>query len=337
MKRILFVDDDADLLSALRARFHRRRTEWQMSFADSGAAALEQMETQRADLVVSDVRMPGMDGAQLLAKLQARWPETARIVMSGYADQAQVLQLVSLAHQYVNKPCDAQQLEDIIERCLRLQDRLPQERLRAAAGRIGKLPVAPETHRKLQTVLNAPNAGLLQATEIALADAAMAAKILHVVNSAFFRLARPTTRIQDAVTYLGLGSLRALIMSSEIFSPHTMNADRAAEPPRLELHAGRIAAARLGLNPAPLSDDVLLAELAHRIGYAALLQECPLELNHALSLAEKENLAFDVAERRVFGATHADLGAYLLGLWGVPIDAVAAQLDSLPHEMHGAQ
>src|SRR4051812_38103073 len=114
MKRVLFVDDDQSLLSGVRSRLYKRRKEWEMVFAESGAAAIEELSKHSVDLIVTDVRMPGMDGADLLSTVKSRWPKTIRIVLSGYAEQAKLLQLVSLAHRYLSKPCDMAQLEAMI-------------------------------------------------------------------------------------------------------------------------------------------------------------------------------------------------------------------------------
>ena len=120
MKRILFVDDEPAMLDALRGRLHRLRDKWEMTFVESGPRALVEMEQKPADVVVTDMRMPGMDGAQLLMIVRQRWPQAVRIVLSGYAEQAHVMRLVPVAHQFVSKPCDTHELERDIDRCLDL-------------------------------------------------------------------------------------------------------------------------------------------------------------------------------------------------------------------------
>src|ERR1700691_1673883 len=109
MKNIMFVDDEQELLDSLRARLYKHRHEWNMKFLTCGKAAIAEFDGQHVDLIVSDIRMPGMAGDELLAILKERWPKTIRIVLSGYSDPSQSLRLASLAHQYVAKPCDAQQ------------------------------------------------------------------------------------------------------------------------------------------------------------------------------------------------------------------------------------
>lgn len=328
MKQILFVDDDTDLLAGLRARLYRHRSEWDMRFVESGAAAIAAMEQQPADVIVSDMRMPAMNGGELLGIVKTRWPETIRIVVSGYSDPGQVLQLVAVAHQYASKPCDAQQLQNIIERCLRLDQLLKDERLRAVVGRIGKLPAMPKTYQRLQAVLANSNASALDVARVIESDALIAAKVLQVANSAFFRLAKPMTRIREAVAYLGHSCIRNLVMSAEIFSQwHKMPVLPGLEPDRLQAHAQATAAACVALaHGTPLADDALLAGLVHDIGFWVLLQECPQELAQAVALMQSEAISWHEAELKVIGASHGEIGAYLLGLWGLPyplIEAVA--------------
>src|SRR3954452_13653416 len=117
MKRILFVDDEQQVLDGLRTMFHRKRNEWQMHFALSGSAAIAELEKQPCDLICCDMRMPAMDGAQVLTQVAERWPETIRIVLSGYSEMAHTIRLVPIAHQYLSKPCDATRIETTIERC----------------------------------------------------------------------------------------------------------------------------------------------------------------------------------------------------------------------------
>lgn len=326
MKRILFVDDEPDLLSGLRARLHKRRHEWEMVFLPNGMAAIDELQKQHADLIVTDVRMPGMDGGQLLSAMKARWPETIRIVMSGYAEPSKMLQLVALAHRYVSKPCDAEQLENVIERCFQLDSLLRDEKVKALVGRIGALPAMPKTYARLQAALGQPDVTSHQVADIISDDPMVAAKVLQVANSAFFRLAKKISRIRDAVAYLGFASIRNLVMSAEVFSQwEKLKTPPGLQPERLQAHAQHVAGACVALAAnTPLADDALLVGLIHDIGYWVLIQECPTELQHALTHAAANNLSSEQAEREVLGTTHAEIGAYLLGLWGFPYNVVEA-------------
>jgi HD-like signal output (HDOD) protein len=326
MKNIVFVDDDRELLDSLRARLYKHRHDWNMQFLSSGGEAIAILEKQQVDLIVSDVRMPGMDGGQLLTVVKQRWPTTVRIVVSGYADPAQAVRLTSIAHQYIAKPCDARELEGIIGRCFHLQDLLGQESLRKLVGSIGSLPAMPKTYARLQSALSQATVTAGDVADIVNTDAAIASKVLQITNSAFFRLRKPMVRIKDAVTYLGFATIRNLVLSAEIFSEWKIPRDLPdVDPEQLQNHAQRTAAACKSLAGGRVSaDDAWLAGLLHDIGYWILVQECPRELKEALEVARAEGLPLFECERRTIGATHAEIGAYLLGLWGLPYSVVEA-------------
>lgn len=330
MKRLLFVDDEVALLDGLRGRMRPMRSHWEMVFVESAPRAIAELEQSPVDVIVADMRMPGMDGAQLLTQVRQRWPSVVRIVMSGYAEEEQSARLLSVAHQYLSKPCDARVLQNVIERCLLLQDLLAEPGLRATVGRLGHLPSAPRTYSRLQQLVQGNDVSVRKVAEVVYEDPAVCAKVLQVVNSAFFRLARRITNIEQAITYLGVNAIRTLVMCSEVFSSWRPSQSLAGfEPEALQERAHRVATAACALaDNGSMRDDALLAGLFHNIGHWILLQESRQQLEQAVTLARSEHLPLEEAERRVFGASHAEIGAYLLGLWGLPhsvIEAVAFQ------------
>jgi len=327
MKNIIFVDDEPDLLDSLRVRLYKHRRDWSMKFLASGEQAVAELEGSPVDVVVSDIRMPGMGGGQLLNILKERWPATIRIVLSGYADESQTLRLTSLAHQYVAKPCDSEEIENIIDRCLQLQELLKNESLRRVVGRIGQLPAIPKVYARLQRALATPEVTAADISAIVNADAAIASKVLQLTNSAFFRLRKPIVRIKDAITYLGFATVRNLVMSAEVFAQWKVPAVVAGvvDPEHLQLHAQLAAQACRSLAIGNVSpDDAWLAGLVHDLGYWILAQECPEDLSRALLLSQTSGLPLFVCERQTIGATHAEMGAYLMGLWGLPSPIVEA-------------
>ena len=325
MKRLLFVDDEQPALDALRYRLLRTRRKWTIDGAASGPFAIEQMERQPYDIIVTDMRMPGMDGAELLGIISERWPQTIRIVLSGYADLRQTIRLVPFAHQYLSKPCDSGQLEEVVERCLLLHELLNGEALRTIVGRVRQLPSLPRIYSALQNMVRNDEATVHDVARLVASDAAIAAKVLQIVNSAFFRLAKRITNIEQAVSYLGFTAIRNIATSVEIFSQWGSSGPSPLDPDKLQAHAQAVAAAANALTAkTELADDTLLAGLLHDIGYWVLARECSAELNKALELAAAQNIPLHVAESQVMGASHAEVGAYLLGIWGFPYPIVEA-------------
>jgi HD-like signal output (HDOD) protein/ActR/RegA family two-component response regulator len=326
MKNIVFVDDERELLDGLRARLYKHRNDWKMQFVVSGEEAIALFEKEPVDLIVSDVRMPGMDGGHLLSTVKQRWPTTTRIIISGYSDPTQALRLASLAHQYLAKPCEERQVENVIERCFHLQGLLSQESLRTVVGRIGKLPALPKTFARLQAALAQPTVTTGEIGDIVSADAAIATKVLQITNSAFFRLRKPMVRIKDAITYLGFGTVRNLVLCAEISSNWRSPRELPeVDPQELQRHAEYSAAACKALAGDRVSpDDAWLTGLVHDIGYWILVQECPQQLAQAIALSKAQAMPLFECELKTIGATHAEMGAYLLGLWGLPYPIVEA-------------
>jgi HD-like signal output (HDOD) protein len=328
VKRILFVDDEPALLEGLRRRLYRAQSKWEMTFVASAALAVEELEAKPYDVIVTDMRMARMDGAQLLEIASERSPQTIRVVLSGYSEERQVMRLVPLAHQYVSKPCEPDRLEQVIERCVQLQELLQEPRIRTTVGRIRHLPALPRVYSRLRQAIAREDVSAGEVAEIVSSDSAVAAKVLHVVNSAFFRLARPITRIEQAVVHLGFNAIRNLALSAEVFCEWSAVAVPAGfEPEQLQAHARAVAAGAYALaGHRAWADDAMLAGLLHDIGYWVMLQQCPREMESAVILCEQQSIPLCAAERAVFGTTHAEMGAYLLGLWGLPypiLEAVA--------------
>lgn len=328
MKRILFVDDEPALLEGLRRRLYRAQSKWEMTFVANAALAVEELESKPCDVIVTDMRMARMDGAQLLEIASERSPQTIRIVLSGYSEERHVMRLVPLAHQYVSKPCEPDRLEQVIERCVQLQELLQEPRIRTTVGRIRHLPALPRVYARLRQAIAREDVSAGEVAKIVSDDSAVAAKVLHVVNSAFFRLARPITRIEQAVVHLGFNAIRNLALSAEVFCQWPAVAVPAGfEPEQLQAHARAVAAGAHALaGHRAWADDAMLAGLLHDIGYWVMLQQCPRDVEAAVVLCRQNSISLYAAERTVFGTTHAEMGAYLLGLWGLPypiLEAVA--------------
>ena len=252
------------------------------------------------------------------------------VVLSGHVQEEQSERVLTSAHQFLSKPCSEQQLENMIDRCMTLHQMLAEPRLRDVVGRVKKLPTIPTAFVRLNKLINDPDVCIGKVADAVSADPAIAAKVLQMVNSSFFRLGRRISRIEQAVNYLGLTAIRNVVLSVEVFSAWPARPDLPDfTPERLQARAQQVAAEAWALTQrTPIADDALLAGLLHNIGYWVLLQECSKEVARAADIARTQSIPLAVAERELIGASHAEVGAYLLGLWGLPrpvVEAVAFQ------------
>ena len=325
-KRILFVDDERDVLDGLRQSLYRTRAVWDLAFADNADAAITALELSPADVVVTDIRMPGKDGVQLLATVASRWPDTARIALSGYSDPRQAATLVPLAQQFLGKPTDAVSLQNAIKQCLRVQELLRSQALRQAVGRIGTVPALPRVYQRLLLLAQSDGTTTADIAEAISQDSGVAAKVLQIANSAFFRRARRIGSLEQAAAHLGLATLRDIALCAEVFCEwraHDIPSELA--PARLQSHAMSVALhVRELTRGRSWSEEAFLAGLLHDIGYWILLQISSTDLTRAWTVSQGTARPLTDVEREVFGTTHAEIGAYVLGLWGLPLAIVEA-------------
>lgn len=323
-KRILFVDDQPEILAGLKSLLHRHRNRWDTAFVQSGSEALERLAKEPFDAVVSDMRMPGMDGAALLAKVKEAYPQVARIVLSGYSDQAMALRATSVAHQFLNKPCDAATLENVLQRTLDLQDLISSAEVRRIVGEIGALPVLPKVYTELNQALAKEETTVQEVTAILEQDMAVCAKLLQIVNSAFFRLARRVSSIGEAVAYLGLDTVKNLVLVAKVFDVAMPSPELHGLPQALQTHSLYVASLCRSISSQESAEAAFTAGLLHDIGILVLAVGLPQQLKAALDLAKAENRPLHLAEQELYGTSHAEVGAYLLGLWGLPYPVVEA-------------
>lgn len=323
-KRVLFVDDDENILQALRNLFRRDRARWEISYALGGEAAMAEMNARPADVVVSDMRMPGMDGAALLGWIQREHPAATRIILSGHADRAAILSAIPVTHQFLPKPCEPQKLRAMVERTFNLQRLLRSEPLRAAISRLDALPPAPRTYLAITAAMLDPRCGLADIADIVEQDASLSAKTLQLVNSAFFNLPQPTASVRQAVTYLGLEQLKGAALSAYVFGhlPPLVAGLSFDDVQRQGAVAARLA--RQLLSDPERREQAFTAAIVHDVGLIALAVGQPRVFEEIVQHATEPGVSLRAAEEAALGVSHAEIGGYLLGVWGLPMPVVEA-------------
>ena len=326
MKHILFVDDEPSLLEGLRRMLRPHRARWDTMFASGGENALRMMQDSPFDVVVTDMRMPGMDGAQLLECVRDRFPGVVRIVLSGYCEMESMIRAAPVAHQFLQKPCDAGTLLQALERACGLTNALQDETIRRIVGAVGQLPCLPGTSVALMRALDNPDVALTQVGQIVEHDVAICAKVMQLVNSAFFGRPQVVTSIQHAVSFLGVEVLKQLVVAAEIFRAFQPNRSiHGFSLARIQSHSRLVAAiaAQLPL-PKTLVPAAAVAALLHDAGKLVLASHLPEQFERISRLATAERVTFQAAEAQLLDTSHAEIGAYLLGLWGLPALVVSA-------------
>ncbi len=329
--RILFVDDDPNVLSGLRRMLRPLRDRWETLFANSGPEALELLGRQEVDVVVSDMRMPGMDGAELLHTIKDHYPQVIRIILSGQSERTKVYETVHVAHQYLSKPCDDETLRTTIERSRLLCSLMSDKSLQKVVSQIESLPSLPALYTAILQELESDYCSIQRVGEIISRDIGMTAKILQLVNSAFFGFFRHIASPVQAAELLGTETIKVLVLSEKIFS--SMDQSKLPGFPRQNLWEHSLLT---GLTAKTIArkehqgqtgiDHAFMAGVLHDSGKLVLAANFPEKYTEVLGLVQGEKIPVWQAERQVLGSGHAEVGAYLLALWGLPepiIEAIA--------------
>jgi HD-like signal output (HDOD) protein/ActR/RegA family two-component response regulator len=316
--RILFVDDEVAILDGLRDLLRKERRRWDMVFAVGGAEALEELQRQRFDVVVSDIRMPGLDGAALLTRVKAEYPHTARIVLTGHADRDAVLRVLPVAHQFLVKPCDANALRVAIERTQALHALLASPDIRAVVGSLVSLPSVPQTYLALTEAAQDPRKGIGDMAEIIRRDPSMSSKVLQVVNSAYFGTRQGVASIQQAVMFMGIELLKGLALTTNVFKQQG-KALGGLSLEELQQRSLRTAClARRFVEDPKRSDEVFTAALMLDVGQIVIALGLPQQYADIRAEADAGRRSMHEVELARLGVSHAEVGAYLLGVWGLP-------------------
>ncbi len=327
-KRILFVEDNPLLLQMYQAMLEGD-SQWDVSTAEGGYQALELMKSSPFDVVVSDMRMPRMSGLELMTEVRQDFPRSSRIVVSGLNDQEEVARSLDSTHQFLAKPFDVKALRSTLNRICGLDAYLKDDKIRTLVGRFSSLPSFPSLYVEIMKELSAEEPSVESIAGVIARDPGMTAKMLQIVNSAAIGLSRKVGNPFEAVQFLGLGTVRSLVLSAHIFSCFEQTDLKGFSVTQLWDHGmkcGRLACMIMQFEQAEPSDveDAYIAGMLHDIGKLMLADGLPDQFQQALTLAAERNLHLHEAELEVFGATHAGVAAYLLGLWGLPASIVEA-------------
>ena len=331
--RVLFVDDEPSIRGIYQMLDSFLGEEFTVQTAGGGDEALELMTKSSYDVVISDLTMPKMTGVEFLTEVANRSPASARVVVSGYVDEMSIAKCCLVGHRYFIKPFDPIALTTLIQNLSQTKKLTLSKKVQILIGRIGALPCPSETFLQLTNALNSNLSSMGDVSGIVSQDPSLTAKILQVVNSAQFGGSRKIGSVTEAVQIIGLELVRALMLGFQVFKFYELKDPAGISLGNLWKHCLRtaITARRLceleGL-PSKMCGDAFTVGLLHDIGKLILASNAPDEFRTAWDKAAQENIPLYEAELAIFGATHAQIGAYLLRLWGLPESIVT------PVQMH---
>lgn len=325
---VMFVDDEPMVIEGLGRMLRPCRKRWDMTFAEGGEAALAVLRDRPCDVVVTDYRMPGMDGAALLERVRTDYPGTARVILSGQTNEDNLLRVMVLAHEMLTKPAAPEELIATIERLL---DVRPQ----TAVAFVESLPSPPQTLLEILPALDAPDVSAESVAAVIERDQAVTAKVLHLVNSSAYTAGRKISDVGQAVALLGLHTVRGLVLMHDLVrvfdAGGVLPADWIGALTRHAIETSRLA--RLFGAGADWQSHAFTAGLLHEAGQLVLASARPADFRRALDGWNTGDVTLASQENEIFEVSHIQVGTSLLGRWGLPsdvIEAVEGHADQVP-------
>ena len=324
---ILFVDDEQMILQGLKRALYSMRSEWKMHFAQSGREGLALLQEHDLDIVVSDMYMPEMDGADFLSLVQKEHSHVIRLILSGHSDHALLLRTIIPAHKFLHKPCSKDVLVQAVNRVLLARKFVQEPALRAQINQIGTLPTHPLFYPLAIEALSKDSCKEVSA--ILPFDVAMVANIMKVVMNSFAGDSKAPSTLEAAAQTLGVDIIKELVCRREDFAvyqdflfPDYSILQLWRHSLRTARYAAAIAATQS--SDALFVDQCYTAGLLHDVGKMVLLLKFGEEYVQNLKQAVQEEMQVREVESRAFNTTHEAAGAYLLCLWGLPLKTVEA-------------
>jgi len=324
--RVLLVDDESAMLDALKRALLPLQGSWAIESATSAIGALELIDRQPFDVVVSDMQMPEMDGAGLLAIVREKCPAAARVILSTRTEKSHALRAVHVAHRFLHKPCPPGTLIEFLGRRARIAS--SDESLHEHVGAIGVLPCDPATALKLAELVEESDLRFFAIAQAIESEPVLVLKLLQLASSSFFGLKRQSDDVRSAVTFAG----RELLTTLARFAVESATSDIVAKEldlPALRAHAAEVAVlARKAAGQSPHADACFVAGMLHDIGKIIMATHDPDGFDAVSSRARREGSSFESAELAEGVRSHTVVGAALVDLWGLPqtiVEAVAKQ------------
>ncbi len=338
---ILFVDDEVNILQALKRMLHPHRQQWAMTFCSNSEEALKLLREKQFDVLVTDIRMPHVDGSRVLFESFLYQPETMRCILSGFAEREQTIKVAGTAHQFLSKPCTKDAIENMVSRAQQARNRLPQSDIRRAVSRVSAVPCRSSVLRELSNELQQAQPNLDLVVDLIASDIGMSAKIIQLVASSFFGRCSAVFCPREAVTLLGVELIAGLLSEMGIFTPflaaaEILNIDQLCDESTEAARGARATAETNGLG-ARAANVAYLSNYLRYVGKIVLAHQFPERYRQVVHIMDHEGLPLSVAEQRVFQATSASVAGYLLEIWGFPQEVVneVAAFDAVESERMG--
>jgi HD-like signal output (HDOD) protein len=328
LKRILFVDDETQILRSITRLF--MDTEYEVLTAESGADALDLLEAEQVDVIVSDMKMPKMTGYELLNQVKKRFPNIVRIILSGFSDERIVFDALqkNIAKLYILKPWENTVLINTIEKVFQIENVLRNnQKVLKLVKNADELPTIKSSYQKIIHVIENEQE-IYKIVEAIEADNSIVIKLLHIVNSSYYAV--KTGSIKRAVAYLGLDNIKNIVLASAFIDGLSFNTKDNKRIEQLWEHAfiaNRIISIIYSefLNK-KIPETEMNAGLLSNVGIIFMIHSFHDKYMEIFGEIEKKDVSIVELENKAFETNHEEIGGYLLQWWDIPLPIVESAL-----------
>lgn len=340
---ILLIDDDTQDLQSLVAALEGKKGLWQIEPLSAISEAAEFARAFEPMVVVADYSLEGTDGVTLLRQIRKNQPGVHTFVLVTAEEREAIGGEVEDGIQFLPKPCPPEQLIGEVQRTIAIESWLGNPRIQEIVAKMGEFPCLPPLYLKVVNLLNSRGAGADQIGEAIAGDLAMSAKILQTVNSSYYGYEEKVSEIPHAVSILGVDAVKTLVLAIQVFGKLGHSPTHKAIADELWHHSMSVAVAARRLmkfetGHEKAAEDAYTAGLLHDLGKLILLNAVPGKSEQAREQASSGKRPLWQVENELIGANHAEIGAYVLARWGIPVSIVeAAALHHQPVNAFGAR
>ena len=330
-RHIRLVGWDLEPFAALPQRLPDPAGNWKMEFSPDGSHAFELLSEDGKvfDAAVVDIALADMRGQQVLDWIRRRAPRALRYVYAPVQNDAARMKYVGPGNHVLAKPATDALFAQILQRGFAFSELLPEESIHALLSDIHSLPSPPGVYQKVVKELQSEECSVQTVGELIGQDPSMTARLLQLANSAAYGLHAPVVEAAGAVMQLGVETTKAVILMAHTIAhfEHLKEAQFNLEALwQHSQHTSRCARAiaRAERVPESQASAACTAALLHDLGKLVMAANLPRQFNLAARIARRHQIPLWDVESDVMGASHAEIGAALLSLWGLPAEIVEA-------------
>ena len=328
LKTILFVDDEPQILKSITRLFID--TEYEVITAQSGEEALNILESKKVDVIVSDMKMPKMNGYELLSKVKIRFPNIVRIILSGFSEERIVFDALqkNIAKLYILKPWENNELINTIEKVFQIENALRKNsNVLKLVNSAEELPTIKTSYQKIINVIENEE-DIYKIVAAIECDNSIVTKLLHIVNSSYYGV--KTGSIKRAVAHLGIDNIKNIVITSAFIDSLSFDSKDNKRLEGLWEHAfisNRII--RIIYNEflnKKIPETEMNAGLLSNVGIIFMIHSFHDKYMEIFQEVEIQHTSLVELENKAFGTNHQEIGGYLLQWWDIPLPIVEAAL-----------